>query len=125
MKYIMKENNYYGEVVVPYSIFDKIDNKYLISHSSSSVKYLCANSEETKHIESLGIDTSSVICDWYKICLKTNIRKQCNAPKSAGYWRGYRCANEGKYEHDDKHYCYAHIKKAELGEYDTIDWDKE
>jgi hypothetical protein len=66
----MKEKGMYGEVSVPQSIFDKINDECLISNSSNIIKYLCANSKETKHIESLGIDTSSVICDWYKICLK-------------------------------------------------------
>ena len=49
--------------------------------------------------------------------------KHCNAFKSTGHWRGYRCGNNGEFEHDGKMYCYAHIGKAQLGEYNDVAWD--
>ena len=49
------------------------------------------------------------------------IIRQCCAPVSTGHWKGYRCGNEGVYLHNKNGFCYAHIKKAEMGEYDGID----
>lgn len=67
--YQMNECGMYGEVVVPQSVFGKLNQEYFISHSDDTVKYMCANDEEKKHLESLGIMTSNLVCDWYKIIL--------------------------------------------------------
>jgi len=40
-------------------------------------------------------------------------KKRCAACKVSGYWKGFPCGNEGKFEGPDgKWYCYAHIGLA-------------
>lgn len=61
------QNGFYGVGDLPPEIFDKLDPKYFISGCTDTVKYMCANEEETQHLENLGIDTSRVVCDWYRL----------------------------------------------------------
>lgn len=49
--------------------------------------------------------------------------KRCQARRTSGYWKGYPCSNDAKYEATDgRVYCYAHIAKAL--ENPDIDWDQ-
>lgn len=34
--------------------------------------------------------------------------EQCVFVKKSGYWKGYRCCNPGKHEHEGNHYCAVH-----------------
>lgn len=66
----MYSKGFYGVVHVNKDVFNKIDKKYLISGCTDSLKYLCANPSETKHLIDLGVDTNDVVCDWYKVILE-------------------------------------------------------
>ena len=67
------EDGYYGVAVVPRGVFDRIPDCMLISGSSDHVKFMCANQRERTHLESIGVDTSGVTCDWFRIELDTTI----------------------------------------------------
>jgi len=60
----------HGKVTLSKEDFDKLDEKYFISHSSETTKYMCANPEETEHLRTLGVDMDGVVCDWFEICLE-------------------------------------------------------
>ncbi len=57
----------YGRVLVPSSVFYQLDETMFISSSTDSIKFMCANSAETQHLISLGVDVDDVCCDWYEI----------------------------------------------------------
>lgn len=63
--FIMKEDGYYGRVKLPKQVFDQLDNYFFISSCTPTVKYMCANEDETRHLKSLGVKV--VGCDWYKL----------------------------------------------------------
>lgn len=69
MKNKMTRILYYGHVSVDAETFRKLDSKFFIYNSSEKVKVMCANSDEKKHLESLGIDIGNIVCDWFKIQL--------------------------------------------------------
>lgn len=66
-EYKMQEIGFYGVAIVFKETFDKLNDKYFISCSTDTVKYMCANDDQKEHLESLGIDTGGVVCDWFKI----------------------------------------------------------
>ena len=81
--YEMKERDMHGEVTVPRSIFDRLNPDFFISHSDDHRKYMCANKREAEHLESLGISTESVVCDWYKITLDEYDRAEMGGQRGA------------------------------------------
>jgi len=62
---VMQADGFYGRVAVPKTIFEKLNPSFFISGCTDTMKFMCANTEEKAHLESLGIDV--VLCDWYKI----------------------------------------------------------
>lgn len=34
---------------------------------------------------------------------------QCSCPNLSGYWKGVRCSNAAKFQHDGKGYCSTHL----------------
>ena len=71
--YPMTNKGMYGEAVVPRAVFVRLNAEFFISHGDESTKYMCANSQERDHLESLGIAASSVACDWYRIVLDASM----------------------------------------------------
>jgi len=65
----MYENGYYGTVAVSSAVFSKLNSDFFIHGSDEKVKFMCANQAEAEHLEGFGIDTSEIICDWFKIIL--------------------------------------------------------
>jgi len=61
----MQEDGYYGKVKLPKEVFKQLDSHYFISRCTPTVKFMCANEDETRHLNSLGVKT--IICDWYKL----------------------------------------------------------
>lgn len=68
-KYEILEEEHYGVVTVDNETFNKLNSEFFIIHSSDTVKYMCANEPQIKHLEELKIKTSDITCDWFKICL--------------------------------------------------------
>lgn len=48
-------------------LFSRLYSPYFISHCTDTVKYMCANEQETKHLNGLGINIEDVKWDYYKI----------------------------------------------------------
>lgn len=67
--YSMKlADGYYGKSIVPITVFKHLDPQYFISSSTDTIKFMCANEAEIKHLRSLGIDATDEY-DWFKIVL--------------------------------------------------------
>ena len=57
---------YYGKAIVPQDVFSKLNPGFFISSSTDTVKFMCANRNEIRHLRSLGIDATDDY-DWFKI----------------------------------------------------------
>ena len=66
---LMKSDGFYGKVELPTSLFRRLDKHFFISCCTPSVKYMCANEDEARHLKSLGVKVLEH-CDWYKIVLQ-------------------------------------------------------
>lgn len=64
----MKNDDVYGVCKLPKPIFNQLDKYYFISHCTHTTKYMCANADEKRHLQSLGIKV--VDCDYYKLELE-------------------------------------------------------
>ena len=65
-KFVMESSGYYGEVKLPAAIFNELNPEFVLSRSTDTTKFMCANPEETKYLQSLGVKVVEV-CDWYKV----------------------------------------------------------
>lgn len=65
-KFEMIEDYVYGVFKVPPVIFNSLEFKYHISGSDENTIYMCANSEETKYLKSLGFLINNPV-DYFKI----------------------------------------------------------
>lgn len=65
-KFVMESNGYYGEVKLPAAIFNELNPEFVLSRSTDTTKFMCANPEETKYLQSLGVQVIE-LCDWYKL----------------------------------------------------------
>ncbi len=63
---MVQEEYYYGVFTVPSVVFNAIKSDLCISGTTDTIKYLCANTRETIHLEALGM-SPEMICDWYKV----------------------------------------------------------
>lgn len=68
----LTDEDYYGVCKVPKSIFDKIPDSMTIIGSTDTVKYLCANDEETELMKALGVEVNVVDFDVYEVILRTS-----------------------------------------------------
>lgn len=60
------DGSYYGKAIVPSNVFNQLNPGFFISQSNDTVKYMCANQNEIRHLRSLGIDATDDY-DWFKI----------------------------------------------------------
>lgn len=67
--YKMIEKDMYGEIYLPFDIFNKLDSSLFISNCTNTIKYMLANNKETIYLKSLNIDINNCVCDYYKIIL--------------------------------------------------------
>ena len=63
----MVKRGLYGYVKVPLEIFKKLNPEFFIASCTAYTKYMNAKVKEIEHLENLGIDTSEVCCEWFKI----------------------------------------------------------
>ena len=66
-RYPMIDAGMFGEVAVPPAVFESLRPDLLTPYGSERVKYLCANAAERTYLESLGVVTSGVVCDWFRV----------------------------------------------------------
>ena len=65
-KFVMESSGYYGIVRLPEELFIDLDPEFVLSKSTDTAKFMCANSKEKEYLESLGVQVVEV-CDWYKL----------------------------------------------------------
>lgn len=65
-KFVMESSGYYGIVRLPEELFVDLDPEFVLSKSTDTTKFMCANSKEKEYLESLGVQVVEV-CDWYKL----------------------------------------------------------
>jgi hypothetical protein len=73
MNYKMHYKDYYGCVIIPLKVFEKLNPSYFISRSSNDVKYMCANLREKEHLKEIGVDVLEYV-DYYEIFLDTSTK---------------------------------------------------
>ena len=85
---IMKNLGMYGVVTLPPRVFERLNKDYFISHSGKMIVYMCANSDETRHLKLLGVKIpEDVVCDFYRI----ELEESCSTCKYLDEYFGDCC----------------------------------